>query len=33
MSVSVKGYTLTRQSRHGNYYTFDSLREKVFSGY
>ena len=30
---SVKGYTLTTQSCHGNYYTFDSLREKVFSGF
>ena len=30
---SVKGNTLTTQSCHGNYYTFDSLREKVFSGF
>ena len=30
---SVKGYTLTTQSCHGNYYTFNSLREKVFSGF
>ena len=30
---SVKGYTLTTQSCHGNYYTFHSLREKVFSGF
>ena len=29
----MKGYTLTTQSCHGNYYTFDSLREKVFSGF
>ena len=30
---SVKEYTLTTQSCHRNYYTFDSLREKVFSGF
>ena len=29
----MKGYTLTTQSCHGNYYTFNSLREKVFSGF
>ena len=29
----MKGYTLTTQSCHGNYCTFDSLREKVFSGF
>ena len=29
---SVKGYTLTTLSCHGNYCTFDSLRE-VFSGF
>ena len=30
---SVKGYAVTTQSCYGNYYTFDSLREKVFSGF